>query len=172
MSSYSPIFTHNLRLRATAYLAKSMSLTSSNTHSLLHSRFQFSGQNSVFSRHIPSPHHYVLRKRTGLAFNNFAWLAAGSSSSSSPSSVLKLIRKHASSTSSLSKLPHFYQQSSGYGRFAYDDYVSEDEEYESDNNGSSQQMVSSLSKSGFCQLALWELFCSVPPKSDLHFGFS
>lgn len=154
MSSYSPIFIHNLKLRATAHLAKSMSLTSSNTHNLLHNRFHFSGQNSVFFRHNPSPNHYVLRKRTGLAFNNFACLAAGSSSS--PSSVLKLIRKHASSSSSLSKLPHFYQQRSGYGRFAYDDYVSEDDDYESDNNGSSQQMVSFLFKGCFVQMALWE----------------
>lgn len=155
MSSYSPIFIHNLKLRATAHLAKSMSLTSSNTHNLLHNRFHFSGQNSVFFRHNPSPNHYVLRKKTGLAFNNFACLAAGSSSSS-PSSVLKLIRKHASSSSSLSKLPHFYQQRSGYGRFAYDDYVSEDDDYESDNNGSSQQMVSFLFKGCFVQMALWE----------------
>lgn len=142
MPSYSPIFIHNLRLRATDYLAKSMSLTLSNTHYLLHGRFHFSGQNSVFFRHIPSPRHYAFRKRMCSAFCDFACLAAGSSSSS-PSSVLKLIRKHASSTSSLSKLPHFYQQSSGYGRFAYDDYVSEDEDYESDNNGSSQQMCAS-----------------------------
>ncbi|KAK6153998.1 hypothetical protein DH2020_013637 [Rehmannia glutinosa] len=70
--------------------------------------------------------------RRGSAFTCFA-------SSSSSSSVGLRRNRNASSTSSL---PLFYQQNLGYGRFAYDEYVSE-EESDSDFQSSSKQLCAS-----------------------------
>ncbi|KAK6127667.1 hypothetical protein DH2020_038583 [Rehmannia glutinosa] len=70
--------------------------------------------------------------RRGSAFTCFA-------SSSSSSSVGLRRSRNASSTS---PLPLFYQQNLGYGRFAYDEYVSE-EESDSDFQSSSKQLCAS-----------------------------
>ncbi|KAL0464181.1 UNVERIFIED_CONTAM: DExH-box ATP-dependent RNA helicase DExH3 [Sesamum latifolium] len=69
----------------------------------------------------------------------FAFACASSSSSLSSSSVVVRRSRNASSTFSL---PRIYQQSFGYGRFAYDEYVSE-EESDSDFQSSSKQLCAS-----------------------------
>ncbi|XP_011078760.1 DExH-box ATP-dependent RNA helicase DExH3 isoform X2 [Sesamum indicum] len=69
----------------------------------------------------------------------FAFACASSSSSLSSSSVVVRRSRNASSTSSL---PRIYQQSFGYGRFAYDEYVSEAES-DSDFQSSSKQLCAS-----------------------------
>lgn len=135
---YSPIFIHNLRLRATPCLIKSMS---SLPLLKFHRGFHFSPQNPAFSRRRPPPHRHQFR--AGVAFPNCTCFAAGSSPSPNSASVLlKRIGNDASSSSSV--LPYFYQQSMGYGRFAYDEYASEEDDYPSDREMGSKEMVGLL----------------------------
>ncbi|CAI9113481.1 OLC1v1014092C2 [Oldenlandia corymbosa var. corymbosa] len=141
MPSYSPFFISNLRLKATPCLIKSMS----SLPLLKFNRgFHFSTQFPVFR------HHHYRRSRAGVAFPNFICSASRPPPplpSSSASVLLKRIGKNASSSSSSSSspsvLPYFYQQSAGYGRFAYDEYESEEDDYQSDRDSGSKQMCAS-----------------------------
>lgn len=77
------------------------------------------------------------RTYSKILLKGFAFTCSASSSSSSSCHVVLRRNRNASSTFSL---PQFYQQNLGYGRFAYDEYVSE-EESDSEFQSSSKQLV-------------------------------
>lgn len=79
---------------------------------------------------------YPRRTHTRVLLTGFAFSCSASSSSSS-SVAVRRSRNAASSISS----PRFYQQNLGYGRFAYDEYASEDSDGEFQS--SSKQLVNS-----------------------------
>lgn len=134
MPCYSPFLVRGLRLKATPFLTKPMS-----SFHLINRGFHFHSQNPIVLRRrlVPQNHNF----RAGLLSANCT--CSASSSSSSGSVVVKGIRKNGYSSSFSMPLPYFYQQSLGYGGFAYDEYASEEDDYESDRGNGSREMHAS-----------------------------
>ncbi|KAL1554771.1 RNA helicase [Salvia divinorum] len=72
-------------------------------------------------------HNLYPRTQSRNLLAGFSFSCYASSSSSSKSSVVLRRSRNAASTFSS---PHFYQRNSGYGRFAYDEYASEESDCE------------------------------------------
>lgn len=125
MQFCSSISSYHLRNKASPFFlaTKSMCLSASaQNHHLFFRRFRLYHSNSVFLRRHSS---------SGLTFSGFNCSAASSSSSSSSSSS-PITKRLVKRIPSILNFPYLHQQSSGYGRFAYNEYASEDEEYEFD----------------------------------------
>nr|XP_027125922.1 DExH-box ATP-dependent RNA helicase DExH3 isoform X2 [Coffea arabica] len=134
MPSYSPFLVRGLRLKAIPLLTKPMS-----SFHLINRGCHFYSQNPILLRRrlVPQNHSF----RAGLVLTSCT--CSASSSSSSGSVVVKRIRKDGYSSSFSIPPPYFYQQSAGYGRFAYDEYASEEDDYESDRGNGSREMCAS-----------------------------
>ncbi|XP_027125922.2 DExH-box ATP-dependent RNA helicase DExH3 isoform X2 [Coffea arabica] len=134
MPSYSPFLVRGLRLKAIPLLTKPMS-----SFHLINRGCHFYSQNPILLRRrlVPQNHSF----RAGLVLTSCT--CSASRSSSSGSVVVKRIRKDGYSSSFSIPPPYFYQQSAGYGRFAYDEYASEEDDYESDRGNGSREMCPS-----------------------------
>lgn len=104
------------------------------------SRTSFSHINTLKLKrgfHILYPQNYAT---VPIRFREFCFTCYASGPSSSSSVVLRRSRNGAASSSS--SLPYLYQRNLGYGRFAYDEYASE-EESDSEPESSSKQLGAS-----------------------------
>lgn len=151
--SSSSTFLHNYLRATTPYLTMSLrhpktSNTLTTTSLQLRRRLHLNPKNPT--RHLtppapsPSPMAGVTLARTAVHRHRhrprFTFAVACSAASSRVSPTVVMYRKSASSP-----LPYFHQQSFPYGRYAYDEYASEEEESDLEVRSSqqSQQLVSS-----------------------------